>query len=58
MQHRDIVAHNSRLAHNDRMGMVDHDALADARGWVDIDAKDLRHAHLHEISEIAAALLP
>ncbi len=41
MQHRDIVAHHRRFTDHDGMGMVDHDALADPCGRVDIDAEHL-----------------
>ena len=52
MQHRDIVTHHGSFADHDGMGMVDHDALADPGGGVDIDAEGFRHAHLEEIGQI------
>ena len=58
MQHRDIVAHHRGFTDHDRMGVVDHDAAAHAGGGVDVDAKDLGHAHLHEIGHVAPPLAP
>ena len=58
VQHRHVVAHDRGFANHDGMGVVDHDPLADRRGGVDIDAKNLAHAHLHEIGQIPFTLFP
>ena len=38
--------------------MIQEQALSDAAGWVNVDAKELRHTHLHEVCEVAAAFSP
>ncbi len=40
------------------MRVIDHDAFANARGWVDIHAKNLGNAHLYKIRQVFTALFP
>jgi len=58
MQHRAIIANHRRLADDDAGGMVEHDALADHRGRVDVDLQEARGQALQIQGKVLAAGLP
>ena len=58
LQHGDVVADHRCLADDDAGAVVDEDALADARGRIDVDLEHLGHAALQVEGQRLAALVP
>lgn len=58
MEHRHIVANDSRLADNDGMRVVDHDATAHFGGGMNVHTEHFRDPHLNKISKIDPATAP
>ena len=58
MQQRDVVAEHGGFAHHHAGAVVNHNAVAEAGGGVDVDTKHFGGAVLQEIGQCAAALLP
>ena len=58
MQHRHIVPDHGGFTDHDRMGVVNHDPAPDLGRRMNVDSENLRNAHLHEIGQIAFAMLP
>ena len=55
MQQRAIVADHRRLADDDASGMVEHDALADARRRMNVDLQNARRKALKIEREVMPA---